>query len=65
MKTTIVNFSYFEISIRMGEMTHILVNRQLRLFSWKVPETFQKNNLGRQLGMSVCLSVPIPVEISK
>ncbi len=32
VKTAKVNFSYFKISIAMGTLTHVLFNRQLRLF---------------------------------
>ncbi len=32
VKTTIVNFSYFEISVGMSTLMHILFNRRLRLF---------------------------------
>ncbi len=32
VKTTILNFSYFEIFIEMGTLIHILFNRRLRFF---------------------------------
>ncbi len=61
VKTILVNFSYFEISIGTSTLTHILFNRRLR-FCYLLEE---QPWLSTEWSMSVRLSVPIPVEISK
>ncbi len=44
MKTTVVNFSYFEISIGMGTLIRILFNREWMLFFWSLVHTCKPSN---------------------